>query len=87
MPNDRFAAHLMGVNGPAIGSFVVTPSDSADLPEVVRAVTIGGGGSLAWRGRDGADYVTAALPAGTYPVSAVRILATGTTATLITGWV
>lgn len=63
------------------------PSDDADLPEAIRAVTIGTAGTLAWRGTDGASYVTATLPPGTYALGADRILATGTTAADITGWV
>ncbi len=86
MPANRFSAYMSGASAPAIGSHAVTPSDTVDLPEVIRAVTIGGSGTLAWRGIDGVDYVTASLPAGTYPISAVRILATGTTATDITAW-
>lgn len=87
MPANRFSSYMQGPNAPAIGSHPITPSDSADLPEVIRAVTLGGGGTLAWRGADDQDYLTASLPAGTYALAAVRILSTGTTATEITGWV
>ena len=83
----KFNAYLQSSNAPAIASFVVTPSDSVDLPDAIRAVTISGAGTLAWRGPDGVTNHTAALPAGTYTISADRILATGTTATGITGWV
>ena len=38
MPSNRFSEFSHGVNAPAIGSHVITPSDSADLPEVIRAV-------------------------------------------------
>ena len=86
MPGNRFSAYSMGANAPAIGSYAVTPSDTADLPEPIRAVTINGAGTLSWRGLDGQTYQTASLPAGTYAISADRIMATGTTATEITGW-
>lgn len=86
MPVNRFSAYMSGASAPAIGSHAVTPSDTVDLPEVIRAVTIGGSGTLAWRGVDGQDYQTAVLPAGTYAVAAIRIMATGTTATDITAW-
>lgn len=86
MPNNRFESYAGVPAVPAIGSYPITPSDGADLAEVIRAVTIGGAGTIAWRGLDGVDYQTAILPAGTYPLSATRILATGTTATEITGW-
>lgn len=83
----KFNTYLQSSNGPAIASFVVTPSDTTDLPDAIRAVTIGGAGTLAWRGPDGETNHTAALPVGTYTISADRILANGTTATAITGWV
>ena len=84
---NRFSTFMHGANAPALGSYVVTPSDDADLPEAIRAVTIGTAGTLAWRGTDGESYVTATLPPGTYALGADRILATGTTAADITGWV
>ena len=83
----KFNSYLQSSGSPAIGSHPVTPADDADLPDAIRAVTIGGAGTLAWRGSDGQIYQTAELPVGTYPLSADRILAAGTTATDITGWV
>ncbi|WP_136685889.1 spike base protein, RCAP_Rcc01079 family [Falsirhodobacter xinxiangensis] len=84
---DRFHTHSKGVTAPALGAIAVTPSDSTDLPEMVRAVTLGGGGTLGFVGGDGQTYVTGVLPAGTYAVFARRIRATGTTASDITGWI
>lgn len=82
-----FNSYLLGSGAPAVASFEVTPSDATTFPRAVRAVTINAGGTLAWRGDDGQVNQTGPLPAGTYPLSADRILATGTTATGITGWV
>lgn len=87
MARDPFLYHHVPVTGPALGSIVITPSDSTDLPTHIRAVTLASGGTLSWQDRHGAAHVTAELPAGTYPLLARRILATGTTATGITGWV
>ncbi|WP_395543693.1 hypothetical protein [Neotabrizicola sp. sgz301269] len=84
---DRFQNTSGGANAPAIAAFAITPSDSTDLAEPVRQVTLNAGGTLRWTGRDGAVNTTAALPAGSYALSAVRIHATGTSATGITGWV
>lgn len=71
----------------AVGSQAVTPSDSADTTQPLRAVTINGGGTLSYVSSiDGATYSTGELPAGSYPLFASRIRATGTTATGITGW-
>lgn len=72
---------------PARGSIAVTPSDTADLASRIRQVTISGEGTIAWVDWDGVQHVTATLPAGTYPMFARRIRATGTTATGITGWI
>jgi len=87
MPKDRYLNHSKGITAPALGAFAVTPSDSADLQETIRAVTLGTGGTLSFVGTDGATNTTAALPAGTYAMSATRIRATGTTAGDITGWI
>lgn len=86
MPANRFASLLPGANAPALGSYAIQPSNTADLPEVVRAITIGLPGVIRWRGEDGQDYATAELPAGTYAMRAVRVLATGTAAGQITDW-
>lgn len=87
MPQDPYSPYTHGANAPALASFPVAPSDADDLPTMIRAVTIGGAGTIAWVSQSGVASVTAALPAGTYAIRAARILATGTTATDITGWV
>lgn len=86
MPKDRFNSYTHGPGASALGSYAITPSDSADLPETIRAVTIGGAGTLSWLADDGEVYHTAALPPGTYALKAARIMAAGTSATDITGW-
>ncbi|MGN0933330.1 spike base protein, RCAP_Rcc01079 family [Falsigemmobacter intermedius] len=87
--SDPFKSHALGPAGPAIGGFAVTPSDSNDLTQMVRAISIGGeGGTLSFiSSRDGQTYTTGELLPGTYPLFARRIRATGTTATGLTGWV
>lgn len=70
------------------GSFVITPSDTVDLPVAIRQITIGtAGGTLRWQDSRGAVEDTGPLPVGTYLMAAHRIMATGTTATGLTGWV
>lgn len=72
----------------AIGAYAVTTSDSVDLTQPCRSVTINAGGTLSFVSSvDGATYTTATLPAGSYPLMATRIRATGTTATGITAWI
>ncbi|MDB6453479.1 spike base protein, RCAP_Rcc01079 family [Falsirhodobacter sp. 20TX0035] len=84
---NRFAGAEKGVTAAAFGAVAVTPSDSADLAEDVRALTIGTAGTVRYVSSDGVTYATAELPIGTYPMFARRILATGTTAGKITGWI
>ena len=87
-PYNPYSSYSLGATGSAIRSFVVAPSDSADLEAVVRGVIIGGAGTVRWRGLDGRVNTTAALPAGfVLPIQADRIFASGTTATELTGLV
>ena len=87
--NDPFAAHAASLTGPALGAMAVTPSDTADLASAIRALTIGtAGGSVSFlSSRDGSVYTTGPLPVGTYSLCASRILASGTTASGLTGWI
>ena len=88
MAYDPFGPYSNGAAGSALASFVVEPSDTTDLPSVVRAVVLGTAGTVRWRGRDGSINNTAPLPAGfILPIQAVRIHATGTSATGLTGLV
>jgi hypothetical protein len=52
---------------------------------VTRALYVGGGGDLRVVMADGATVTFAALAPGWHPVRVRRVLATGTSATLITG--
>ena len=87
MALNPFHYHSKSSDGPALGSFAITPSNTADLSTNIRAITIGTAGTLSWIGANGVTYATATLPAGTYPLFASRIRATGTTAAQLTGWV
>lgn len=85
---DRFHSNSAGVESPALGAYAITPSNTVDLTESIRAITIGtAAGTISFIGRDGQTYTTGSLPLGTYPLFASRVLATGTTATGLTGWV
>ena len=85
--NGLFGLDAPALTAPAVGAFSVAPSNTNDLVSPIRAVTLVQGGTLSFIGIDGQTYTTGELPAGTYPLLASRILATGTTATDITGWV
>ena len=71
----------------AQGALAITPSDTVDHAKI-RLVTIGGtAGTLSFISLDGETNTTGILQPGNYPVETRRILATGTTATDITGWI
>ncbi|MFD2173329.1 spike base protein, RCAP_Rcc01079 family [Rhodobacter lacus] len=85
---DQFAHLTPGLDSPSMGGNAITPSDSTDLPAPVRAVTIGtAAGVIKYvHARTGATCTTGPLPVGQHSIWARRILATGTTATGLTGW-
>jgi hypothetical protein len=74
------------INAPAVGSMIITPSDTDFLSRPIRGVTINGGGTIRYIFK-GVVNVTSVLPEGTYSFRADQITSTGTTATQITGWV
>lgn len=83
---DRFANHAGGLESPATGGFAVVPGDGADLPEVTRAIYVGGAGNLAVVMVSGEEVSFSGVPGGTVlPVRVRRIKATGTTAMAIIG--
>lgn len=83
-----YSPHAIGVSGPAQAALVITPSDTTDLDELIRAITIGTtGGALSYVNWEGDTCTTDFLPVGTYPLLARRVRATGTSATGLTGWV
>lgn len=70
--------------GPAEDYFPITPNDNVDLPIATREIIIATGGALAVQKLSG-DAVTLTLPAGRFALVVKRVLATGTTATGLTG--
>lgn len=74
---------------PAERAISITPNDSADLSEPVRAIFTGSGGDIALIAiGDTSSVVFVGVAAGIIlPVSASRVLATGTAATGLVGLV
>ena len=78
----------LSIDCPALSAVAITPSDTTDLPNPVRAVTIGTlPGTVRYtHARTGEICTTGPLPVGQHSIWASRIWATGTTATGLTGW-
>jgi len=85
---DRFANTQASLSGPASSGFSITPSDSTDLPETVRALYVGTGGNLSVRMLSGETLTLANVPAGSLlPLRVTRVFANATTASAIAGLV
>jgi hypothetical protein len=71
-------------SAPAESAVSVTPSDSADLATLCRAIYVGGAGNLNLDMADGTTIVFIGLSSGQIlPVRAKRVRSTSTTATNI----
>lgn len=71
----------------AVDAVLVTPSDSADLSSVSRALSLEVAGNLRILTQDGTDIVIPGLAAGImHPIGAQRIFSTNTTATGIVAY-
>ena len=85
IPN--FDQNALSATMAALGSLAITPSDTVFAAGAkIRAITINVSGIVAWRDVAGVAQITGTLPVGSYPMIATAIMATGTTATGITGW-
>lgn len=85
MPEDKFQKLSEGLSTPLTGLEDVTPSDTADLLNVSRAINVATGGSLrvtTLNGETGTITVIAGTP---FPIRVTRVWATGTTASGIVG--
>ena len=80
---DFFSSSADSVSAPARRAVAVVPHDTDPLPDIPKALYVGGGGAIAMRGVDGAaDQLWKNVPAGSVlPFRARWIRATGTTAT------
>ena len=75
-----------GIGQPATHLFLITPSNTADLRYVTRAIRAGGAGDLRVMTTGGEDVTIPSVLAGeTIAAEVSRVYATGTTATLLMG--
>ena len=81
--SDLFDDYTVGLESPATRLLEITPDDATDLSFVSRALNVGTSGAVRITTRDG-DTATVMVSAGIpFPVRALRVWATGTTATNI----
>lgn len=68
-------------------SFAIVPSDTVNLPVPVDSIYVGGAGNITVLMPDGTTVLYTALPVGTQlrVPQPVRVMSTGTTATLLVG--
>ncbi|BCP52838.1 hypothetical protein K32_14550 [Kaistia sp. 32K] len=84
--SDPFAGTATGLSGPALRHFAVTPSDTTDLAIRPRALVFQTDGAAVVRDEAGTTLTYSRYAGDVLPIRAVRVLATGTTATIV-GWV
>lgn len=82
---DSFSGHNKGLISPAYGGSPVSPADGSDLPQVGRALWVGGSGNVVGVLADTASVTIYNVQAGTLlPLRFKRIHSTNTTATSMT---
>lgn len=85
---DRFKYRTSGSVGPASNGFPIVPDDASNLAETVRAIYVGGTGTITLVLSSGAELTFTNVPTGiVLPVRAVSVKATGTDATNLVGLV
>lgn len=83
---DTFDSHAVSITAPPSNAASVTPSDTADLPFISRAVYVGTPGDLHVLTLEGQDVTYKDLT-GTKVLRVARVFATGTTASdIIAEW-
>jgi len=80
---DPFDTDYVNLTSPAVAHYLITPSDTSDLPVRPRAVYVNTAGTAVLQDNDG-EAVSYDLAAGmVLSLRPVRVLATGTTAQLV----
>lgn len=83
--SDAFRNFGKNLQSPPSAGVQISPDDGADLPVTTRGLNVAGSGDVRLTTLDG-DTLTLHIAAGSvFPIRAVRVFATGTTATGIVG--
>lgn len=85
--NDPFKNRSLNLSGPATDIVPITPSDAADLPEVCVALYAETGGTIAFVSQSGGTRTVTVGDMMILPVGVRRVLATGSTASGLHGFV
>lgn len=84
---DAFGNQSPGLSSPLGYGFAITPSDTADLPQVTRQLRVtGSSGNLAATWLNGLQSVEPVFTGDVLDWRISRVLATGTTATGLRGY-
>lgn len=84
MPSDT-PSNNRGLEAPAIAHRAIVPDDAADLSAPPRVLYCNAAGTVVLRDQSGVELSYTLAQGQILPISPVRVLATGTTATLY-GW-
>lgn len=74
------SAHL---SAPAVHAAAIVPSDSMDLPSPARSIYVGVSGNMTIKTYGGELVTFTAVPVGIFPIQALRVNATGLTASAL----
>ena len=87
MPIDKFDHLADGLTAPSEDTFAVTPDDTAELPQITKALYVGAGGDITLRAsRSESDTLFRNVPSGaTLDVRVRAVRATGTNASDLIG--
>ena len=83
--NDPFKGHGSGLQSPPTLAQAIAPDDGADLAVATRALNVAEAGLVRVTTVGGTEAVLAVAAGIPFPIRAVRVWATGTTATGIVG--
>lgn len=83
---EKYDTRASQPTAPAGHGFAIIPDDENDLPRETRAIYVGGQGNLSVTLSSGDEVALVSVPSGAVlPLRAIRIRATGTTATNLVG--
>lgn len=83
---DPFEYYPRDVDDPARYHAAITPSDTVDIPTTPRALYCNSNGTVTLRDKAGTSITYNVVAGQILPMNAFRVMATGTTASVIGWW-